>query len=341
MVVENKTVMWHKCLGHPNDVILSNLLKRGLLGNKDQCSYHNLHLDCSTCKLGKGKTLPFATHGSHANACFEIIHSDVWGITPVPSHAQYKYFVSFIDDYSRFTWIYFLRTKAEVFNAFQKFLAYIETQFLTCIKVLRSDNGREYTAHEFQAFIQQKGIISQRSCPYTPQQNGVAERKNRHLLDMVRTLLLESSVPSTFWVEALSTAVYLINRLPSQQLHFDSPFYRLHGKHPDYHQLHTFGCVCFVHLPSHERHKLAAQSVKCAFMGYSTAHKGYLCYDAAAKRIRISRNVIFFEHDYYFQQPISLPQGVLFLALMMFLNKLGDLSPVLCINEDSPLHHKF
>jgi transposase InsO family protein len=208
VIVDNKIADWHKRLGHPNNVILSNLMKRGFLGHKDKGSTHSLSFDCSTCKLGKRKTLPFPAFGSRANTCFEIIHSDVWGIAPVISHGQYKYFVTFIDDYSRFTWIYFLRIKAEVFNAFQTFLAYIETQFSTCIKVFRSDNGGEYISHKFQALLQQKGIISQRSCPYTPQQNGLAERKNHHLLDMVRTLLLESSVPPKFWVEALSTAVY-------------------------------------------------------------------------------------------------------------------------------------
>ena len=93
-------------------------------------------------------------------------------------------------------------------------------------------------------FLQQKGIVSHRSCPYTPQQNGVIERKNRHLLDTTRSLLLELSVPSKFWVEALSTTVYLINRLPSQVLKFDSPFYHLHHKSPNYHDLYTFGCCC-------------------------------------------------------------------------------------------------
>ena len=128
-------------------------MKRGLLEKQDQCSTHALSLDCSTCKLEKSKTLPFPTYGSRANACFEIIHSDVWGITPVISHAHYRYFVTFIDDYSRFTWIYFLRTKAEVFTVFQTFVAYIETQFSTTIKIFRSDNGGEYVSHNFQAFL--------------------------------------------------------------------------------------------------------------------------------------------------------------------------------------------
>jgi hypothetical protein len=149
-------------------------------------------------------------------------------------------------------------------------------------------------SHAFQFFLQQKGILSQRSCLYTPQQNGVAERKNHHLLDVVHTLMLESFVPSRFWVEALSTAVYLINHLLSPTLHLDSPYSRLFGVPLDYNSLHVFGYVCFVHLPPIERHKLAAQSVQCAFLGYSNSHKGFVCYDADANRLHISRNVIFF-----------------------------------------------
>ncbi|CAL8997967.1 unnamed protein product [Prunus brigantina] len=116
-------------------------------------------------------------------------------------------------------------------------------------------------------------IISQRSCPSTPQQNGVAERKNCHLLNVVRTLLLESSTPSRFWCEALSTAVHLINRLPSPTLHHNSPFTKLFGRPPSYSNLRTFGCVCYVHLPAHERTKLTAQSIQCAFLGYSVHQK--------------------------------------------------------------------
>ena len=208
--------------------------------------------------------------------------------------------MTFIDDYSRFTWIYFLRSKSEVFQAFKTFLAYVEIQFASVVKVLRSDSGGEYTSNEFHDFLHQKGILSQRSYPYTPQQNGLAERKNRHLLDVVRTLLLESSVPPKFWVEALSTAVYLINRLPSQTLNLDSPYFCLYHQYHDYKHLHTFGCVCFVHLPCHERHKLFAQSFKCAFIGYNTNHKGFVCYDPGSKRIPISRNVIFLENQYFF-----------------------------------------
>ncbi|WVZ03114.1 hypothetical protein V8G54_023920 [Vigna mungo] len=173
----------------------------------------------------------------------------------------------------------------------------VPAQFSSKIKILRFD---KYTSHLFQEFLQSNGILSQRSCPPTPQQNGVAKRKNRHLLDVVRTFLLESHVPSRFWCEALSTAVHLINRLPSPSIRNESPFTRLFGHPPNYPALRIFGCACYVHLPPHERTKLTTQSVECAFLGYSPHQKGFLCYDPNLHRIRVSRNVIFLESVYFF-----------------------------------------
>jgi transposase InsO family protein len=289
------------------------LINFGLLGNKT-CSSLDLSFDCTSCKLGKSKVLPFPRHASRASQCFDIIHSDVWGIAPVVSHAHYKYFVTFIDDFSRFTWVYFLRAKAEVFSVFKCFLALLETKFSARIKVLRSDSSGEYMSNEFHVFLQSKGIISQRFCPSTPQQNGVAERKNRHLLDVVRTLLLESSVPPRFLCETLSTSVHLINRLPSPTLNHVSPFFKLFGHSSLYSNLRTFGCVCYFHLPTHERYKLTTQSVKCAFLGYAIPQKGYVCYDPHVRRIRVSRNVIFFKNQYFFPSHIEQPSA--FLSLL-------------------------
>ena len=130
--------------------------------------------------------------------------------------------------------------------------------------------------------------------------------KNRHLLDVVRTLLLESFVPPHFWCEALSTAVHLINCLPSPTINHVSPFSKLFGHSPLYSNLCTFGCVCFVHFPPHERHKLTAQSFKCVFLGYVIPHKGYVCYDPHASHIPVSRNVIFFENQYFFPSHVQL-----------------------------------
>jgi hypothetical protein len=264
------------------------LLKSGLLGNKNSTSNNDI-VDCASCKLGKSKTLPFPLHKTRTTKPFELLHIDVWGIAPVISHKHYRYFVTFIDDFTHFTWVYFLRSKSEVFSVFKALLALVETQFSAKIKILQSDSDGEYMSNEFQFFLQSHGIISQHSCPFTSQQNSVAERKNDHLLDVVRTLLIESCVLSHFWCEALSTVVYLITRLPSPNLNNDSPYFRLFGQAPYYSNLHIFGCVCFVHLPAHERNKLIAQSVKCAFLGYAGTQKGFLCYDPHACRTRVSR----------------------------------------------------
>ncbi|KAA8542248.1 hypothetical protein F0562_023616 [Nyssa sinensis] len=163
MTVHTPREVWHKRLGHPNFVILSRMLNSSLLGNKEYVSKH-LSFDCSVCKLGKSKTLLFPSHGSRAATCFDIVHSDVWGISPIISHARYKYFVTFIDDFSRYTWVYFLWAKSEVLSVFQNFVAYIENQFSTCIKMLRFDSGGEYMSREFYDFLHHKGIVSQRSC---------------------------------------------------------------------------------------------------------------------------------------------------------------------------------
>ncbi|XP_060669960.1 retrovirus-related Pol polyprotein from transposon RE1 isoform X3 [Ziziphus jujuba] len=293
--------VWHKRLGHPNSRTLLTLLKSGLFLNKSSITSLDLSFACDSCKLGKSKTLPFPIHQNNGTKCFDLIHTDVWGKSPFPSHSHHKYFVSFIDDYSRHTWLYFLHSKSEVFEVFKSFLAYVKNQFSTSIKILRSDFGGEYMSDAFKVFLQSEGILFQKSCPDTPQQNGVAERKNRHLLDVTRTLLLDASVPLHFWVEALSTSVHLINRLPSPVLDNETPYFRLYSNNPDYNHLRVFGCLCYAHLPSSDRNKLTAQSARCAFLGYASDRKGYLCYDPLARRIRISRNVVFVENIYFFQ----------------------------------------
>ena len=159
-IVQCDNQVWHRCLGHPNSHVLRVLLKSGLLGNKNLTFSNNDVVDCASCKLGKSKTLPFPLHKTRTTKPFELVNTDVWGIVPVISHERYKYFVTFIDDFTRFTWVYFLRFKNEVFSVFKVFLALAETQFPAKIKILQSDSGGEYMSNEFQFFLQSHGIIS-------------------------------------------------------------------------------------------------------------------------------------------------------------------------------------
>ncbi|RVW35199.1 Retrovirus-related Pol polyprotein from transposon RE2 [Vitis vinifera] len=154
--VSDLSMVWHRRLGHPNTQILSHVLNSDLPGNKDR---YSLSLECDSCKLGKSKTLPFPLHASRASHCFDLIHSDFWGPSPISSYEKFKYYVTFIDDHSRFTWVYFLRSKSEVFRTFTEFLAYVDNQFSTSIKTLCTDSGGEYLSTEFQAFLASKGII--------------------------------------------------------------------------------------------------------------------------------------------------------------------------------------
>jgi transposase InsO family protein len=177
------------------------LLKFGLLGNKNLTSFNNDIVDYASCKLGKSKMLHFSLHKTRTTKPFEVVHTDVWGIAPVISHEHYKYFVIFIDDFTRFTWVYFFRSKSEVFSVFKALLSLVETQFSAKIIIFQSDSGGEYMSNEFQFFLQSHGIISQCSCPFTTQQNSMDERKNRHVLDVVQTLLIESCVLLIFGVK--------------------------------------------------------------------------------------------------------------------------------------------
>ena len=130
--------------------------------------------------MSKSYVLPFPIHYSRAIAAFDMIHTDVWGIAPQSSRLGFKYYVTFIDDHSRFTWIYFLCFKSEILTTFKTFYNLVQTQFNKNIKVIRSDFGGEYISGDFSSFLTKNGIIHQKSCPHTPQQNGTAERKSRH-----------------------------------------------------------------------------------------------------------------------------------------------------------------
>lgn len=154
------------------------------------------------------------------------------GPIEVESLGGNKYFVTFIDDATRRTWVYMMKHKSEVFGIFQKFHAMVERETDCKLKRLRTDNGGEYTSNEFKAYCSRYGIRHERTEPSTPQHNGVAERMNRTIIEKVRCMLRMSNLPKSFWGETVGTAVYLINRAPSVPLEFDIPERVWFGKDP-------------------------------------------------------------------------------------------------------------
>ena len=153
-------------------------------------------------------------------------------------------------------------------------------------------------SNQFTSFFTSNGILHRLTCPYTSQQNGVAERKHRHVMDIGLSLLAQSRLPSSFWVDAFLTAIFLINHLPTPILNHESPYSKLFQRSPDYSQLRSFGCVCYPLLRPYSSHKLAFRSKICLFLGYSSHHKGYHCYDPVSKKIYMSRNIVFDEKNF-------------------------------------------
>ena len=164
--------------------------------------------------------------------------------------------------------MYTLKHKDESLGKFKDFVANVENRFGTKVKKLRSDNGGEYISNEFTRFLENHGIAHDTTNPYSPQQNGVAERANRTLLEIVRCLLNQANLPPRFWAEALSVATYLKNRSPTSCFTKETPYQRWWKKKPDVSNLNVFGCAAYVHIPKEKRKKLDNKSMKCVFMGY-------------------------------------------------------------------------
>ncbi|WZY99333.1 hypothetical protein YC2023_071662 [Brassica napus] len=287
----NKNALWHARVGHPHVKALNLMVPGVVFENKD----------CEACILGKHCRTVFQKSTTVYDNCFDLIHSDVW-TAPCLSRDSYKYFVTFIDEKSKYTWLTLIQTKDRVLDAFRNFQTYVTNHYHAKIKILRSDNGGEYTSHAFKQHLSQHGILHQTSCPYTPQQNGVAERKNRHLMEVARSLMFQSNVPKRFWSDAVATACYLINRTPTKVLNEKAPFEVLNRYKPALDYLRVFGCLCFVLKPGEMINKLEARSTKAVFIGYSATQKGYKCYDPIARRVLVSRDVKFLEDRGYYEE---------------------------------------
>ena len=201
----------------------------------------------------------------------------------MPASNGARYYVSFLDAFTKFTWIYVLHTKSQVSNAFKKFKVLVENQTGHKICNLQTDNAREFLA--LTPFLQQHGIHHRLTCPYTHQQNDYVERKHRHIVDMGLALLVHANLPLKFWVEAFISFVHIINVLPSPIIQGDTPHHKLFHTTPNYAHFKVFGCACYPNLRPYNTRKFAFRSQCCLFLGYSLHHAGYICLTANGKTI--------------------------------------------------------
>jgi hypothetical protein len=179
----------------------------------------------------------------------------------------------------------------------------VENQFFTTIKQLQFDGGGEYNSLQFQSFLHKYRIIHRKFCSHTSQQNGLAERKLRHVLETGLTLLAHAHLSNKYWVDTFLTAIYIINRLPTPVIEFKSPFFKLYHKEPDYQVLRVFGCKCYPLLHPHGLHKLEYRSKPCLYLGYH--HAGYKCLDPLTNKVYFSRQVVFNESTFLAKEHVA------------------------------------
>ncbi|KAI3692233.1 hypothetical protein L6452_32044 [Arctium lappa] len=287
----DESSLWHRRMCHMNFKTMNKLVKnnlvRGLPSKVFSCDDH-----CVACFKGKQhKTSHKTKELNTISSCLQLLHMDLFGPTNVMSIGKKSYCLVIVDDYSRFTWVYFLRTKDETSGLIKSFILRIENQTNQKVKVIRSDNGTEFKFFDLNTFCEEKGIERQYSAPRTPQQNGVAERRNRTLIEAARSLLADSKLPITFWAEAVNTACYVQNRVLVVKPKNKTPYELLNKRKPFIGFFKPFGCPCTILNTKSHLGKFDSKADDGFLVGYSSQSKAYRVFNSSSRIIEESDNV--------------------------------------------------
>ena len=291
--------LWHQRYAHLSHGKLRELHRKEMVVGLDYDPKAAEKCVCEGCIMGKHHRTPFPKHSTRVTTKpLELIHSDVCGPMSVPSIGGSRYFISFIDNFSRYTVTYMMKKKSEALEKFKLYVAMAETKFGHKVVTCRNDNGGEYVSNAFDTYLRERGTQQERTIPYTPEQNGVAERMNRTLMEKVRSMIYHANMPLRFWAEALNAATYVTNRTPTSALVDATPYERWNGTKPDVSNLRVFGCTAYVHVPDEKRKKLDRKSERGIFVGYPEGVKGYKIFFPESKKMKKSRDVIFVENAF-------------------------------------------
>ena len=296
---ENSASLWHKRLGHISKSRIERLVSDGILDSLDFTDFE-VCVDCI-----KGKQTNIRRLGANrASDVLELIHTDICGPFPTASWNGQQYFISFIDDYSRYGYLYLIHEKSQSVDVFKAYKAEVENQLSKRIKSVKSDRGGEYYGRydgsgeqrpgPFAKFLEECGIVPQYTMPGSPSMNGVAERRNRTLKDMVRSMISHSTLPESLWGEALKTAAYILNRVPTKAA-AKTPYELWTGKKPSLKHFHIWGCPAEARPYRPNEKKLDSRTISCYFIGYSERSRGYKFYDPTTKSIFETGTAMFFE----------------------------------------------
>ncbi|GJW51720.1 retrovirus-related pol polyprotein from transposon TNT 1-94 [Tanacetum coccineum] len=266
-LIESSNV-WHGRLGHVN----FNLMRRLIKSN----SIRNCHIDskykCETCVEAKLTRTPFKSV-KRTTEPLDMIHTDICDMKSLPTKGGNKYFIMFIDLCTKYCYVYCLKTKDEAIDKFVLYKTEVENQLGKKIKVVRSDRGGEYVA-PFAKLCAKHGIRHKFTAPYSPYQNGIAERKNCTLKEMVTAMLISSGMSQDMWGEAILMATYLLNKIPHKEKE-QTPYELWMGRKPSYQYLRVWGCLAKVAVPTPKAQKIGPKSVDCIFIGYAKNNTTY------------------------------------------------------------------
>jgi hypothetical protein len=284
--------LWHHRLGHIGN---SKLQKLSQIVDGVTISAKNAETSpCDVCVGGKQTKLQHKEKRPRTNRPLELVHSDLLGPVTPESHDKKKYILTFIDDFTHFTVAYPISSKTEIPRFFRKYEAMATAHFNLKISRFRSDNGREYMMNALMEHFEKQGIQMECTVPYTPEQNGVAERLNRTIVEKARCMLLSSNLPKSFWTEAVTTAAFLINRSPTVALENCTPAEKWFGFKPNLKKVRIFGCLVYQHIPKQlNPRKFDTRTRKCILLGY--APNGYRLWLLEERKVVVGHDVIFDE----------------------------------------------
>jgi transposase InsO family protein len=287
--------LWHRRLAHVGMSTLKKVLKKDTVrGLKDVVFEKDK--PCSACQAGKqvANTHPTKAFMSTSRP-LELLHMDLFGPTTYASAGGNLYCLVIVDDFSRYTWVFFLHDKSKVASIFKKFAKKAQNEFDCKIKKIRSDNRKEFDNTNIHEYYHEIGIKHEVSATYTPQQNGVVERKNRTLITLARTMIDEYNTPERFWAEAINTTCYASNRLFPHRLLEKTPYELLNGKKPDVSFFRAFGCKCYIYKKCHHLGKFQRRCDIGFLHGYSSKSKAYRVFNHATGVVEETYDVEFDE----------------------------------------------
>ncbi|XP_048625675.1 uncharacterized protein LOC106444440 isoform X1 [Brassica napus] len=285
---------WHARLGHVNHETMKSMIQQGLVVGIPSINVEKSV--CGSCLLGKQARQSFPQATSYrASELLELIHGDLCGpITPSTS-AGNRYILVLIDDCSRYMWTALMKEKSDALNKFKAFKNLVEQEAKTKIQTFRTDRGGEFTSIEFNEFCDSSGIKRHFTAPYSPQHNGVVERRNRTLMEMTRSCMKHMSFPNYLWGEGVRHSTYLLNRIATRALNDRTPYEAFRGVKPNLSHLRTFGCIGYAKIEKKLLKKLDERSRLLVHLGTEPGSKAYRLLDPQTQRVVVSRDVVFDE----------------------------------------------